>query len=368
MCTDDSPRALPAPVLHDVEPAIEIDLEPVDSVVVTTLMDNVFDALMPDQGPARRVTLGSGPRRPSPLMTDGLVPGTLIAEHGFSVLVTIAKGGAEHRFLFDTGASPDGLMRNMQWLDIDPGSIEAIVCSHGHFDHYGGLIGFSRRGWRILEHTDASVTLGLTSPAGEDGYPGALEAACTYRLVDPGTLSIHMTAESDLPTIVNFAHHSYFTLNYGHSIRDHRLQIDADHYTPTDRELIPTGGIVSVADTAFDFRSLRPIADVDISYDINFVLHRAQAGLCRAARLLPAGGGITVEVYTTEPGLQFYDGSYLGASHPGLDGRPHFPHAGLCLEPGRFPDGPNHPNFPSPVLRPGEVYRQTTEYRFVNTD
>ena len=144
MCTDDSPRPLPAPTLHDVEPVIEIDLEPVDSVVVTTLMDNVFDALMPDQGPAHRVTLGSGPRRPSSLMADGLVPGTLIAEHGFSVLVTVAKGGAEHRFLFDAGTSPDGVMRNMQWLDIDPGSIEAVICSHGHFDHTAGLDGLIR--------------------------------------------------------------------------------------------------------------------------------------------------------------------------------------------------------------------------------
>jgi 7,8-dihydropterin-6-yl-methyl-4-(beta-D-ribofuranosyl)aminobenzene 5'-phosphate synthase len=158
VCTDDSPRALPAPVLYDVEPAIEIDLEPVDSVVVTTLMDNVFDALMPDQGPARRVTLGSGPRRPSPLMTDGLVPGTLIAEHGFSVLVTVAKNGAEHRFLFDAGTSPDGIMRNMQWLDIDPGSIEAVICSHGHFDHTAGLDGLirslSQANMPVLIHPD----------------------------------------------------------------------------------------------------------------------------------------------------------------------------------------------------------------------
>jgi 7,8-dihydropterin-6-yl-methyl-4-(beta-D-ribofuranosyl)aminobenzene 5'-phosphate synthase len=144
MCTDESPARLAAPILHDVEPAIEIDLEPVDSVVVTTLMDNVTDMLMPDQGPAHRIGLGAGPRRPSTTMVDGLVPSALIAEHGFSVLVTVAKGGAEHRFLFDTGTSPDGIMRNMNYLDIDPGSIEAVVCSHGHFDHTAGLDGLVR--------------------------------------------------------------------------------------------------------------------------------------------------------------------------------------------------------------------------------
>ena len=144
MCTDDSPATLAAAILHDVEPTIEIDLEPVDSVVVTTLMDNVTDMLMPDQGPARRIVLGSGPRRPSTTMVDGLVPSPLIAEHGFSVLVTVAKHGHEHRFLFDTGASPDGVTQNMRFLDIDPGSIEAIVCSHGHFDHTAGIDGLVR--------------------------------------------------------------------------------------------------------------------------------------------------------------------------------------------------------------------------------
>jgi 7,8-dihydropterin-6-yl-methyl-4-(beta-D-ribofuranosyl)aminobenzene 5'-phosphate synthase len=149
MCTDHSPArpqaaAAPAATLHDVEPAIEIDLEPVDSVVVTTLMDNVTDALMTDQGPARRIKFGSGPWRPSPTMTDGMTPSPLIAEHGFSALVTVTTGETEHRFLFDTGASPDGVMRNMGWLDIDPGTIEAVVCSHGHFDHTAGLDGLIR--------------------------------------------------------------------------------------------------------------------------------------------------------------------------------------------------------------------------------
>jgi 7,8-dihydropterin-6-yl-methyl-4-(beta-D-ribofuranosyl)aminobenzene 5'-phosphate synthase len=158
MCTDHGPARPPAPVLHDVEPTLEIDLEPVDSVVVTTLMDNVIDALMPDQGPARRIKLGGGPRRPAPVMVDGMVPSPLIAEHGFSVLVTVTKGGTEHRFLYDTGTSPDGIIRNMSWLDIDPGSIEAVVCSHGHFDHTTGLDGLirslSQANMPVLIHPD----------------------------------------------------------------------------------------------------------------------------------------------------------------------------------------------------------------------
>jgi 7,8-dihydropterin-6-yl-methyl-4-(beta-D-ribofuranosyl)aminobenzene 5'-phosphate synthase len=131
-------------VRHDFEPDVEIELDPVDAVVVTTLMDNVTDSLMPDQGPARRPALGQGPRRPAAVMEGGQSPDALIAEHGFSVLVTVTKAGREHRFLFDTGTSPDGVTENMRRLDIDPGSIEAIVCSHGHFDHTTGLDGLIR--------------------------------------------------------------------------------------------------------------------------------------------------------------------------------------------------------------------------------
>jgi 7,8-dihydropterin-6-yl-methyl-4-(beta-D-ribofuranosyl)aminobenzene 5'-phosphate synthase len=144
VCRDDSPAGPVATLRHDVEPAVRIDLEPVDSVVITTLMDNVTDMLLPDLGPARRVRLGSGPWRPAATMTGGQVPDALIAEHGFSALVTVTRDGREHRFLFDTGASPDGVTENMRRLGVDPGSIEAIVCSHGHFDHTAGLDGLVR--------------------------------------------------------------------------------------------------------------------------------------------------------------------------------------------------------------------------------
>jgi 7,8-dihydropterin-6-yl-methyl-4-(beta-D-ribofuranosyl)aminobenzene 5'-phosphate synthase len=149
VCTDDSPASLAATVRHDVEPAIEIDLEPVDSVVVLTLMDNATDALMTNQGPARRTDLARLPRRPLGMMEEGLAPEALIAEHGFSVLVTVTKAGQEHRFLFDAGTSPDGVTENMRRLDIDPYSIEAIVCSHGHFDHTTGIDGLIRAVGRV---------------------------------------------------------------------------------------------------------------------------------------------------------------------------------------------------------------------------
>jgi 7,8-dihydropterin-6-yl-methyl-4-(beta-D-ribofuranosyl)aminobenzene 5'-phosphate synthase len=148
VCTDDSTTAN-RPTGHtvrlpDTEPQLTIPLEPVDSVVITTLMDNVTDIFMPDQGPARRAVVGRGPTTPTALIERGEVPDALVAEHGFSVLVTITKGEREHTFLFDAGTSPDGVVENMRRLQLDPRQIECIVCSHGHFDHTTGIDGLIR--------------------------------------------------------------------------------------------------------------------------------------------------------------------------------------------------------------------------------
>jgi 7,8-dihydropterin-6-yl-methyl-4-(beta-D-ribofuranosyl)aminobenzene 5'-phosphate synthase len=144
MCTDGTPVDQDNQVLHEFEPATPVPLEPVDSVTITTLVDNVTDGLMPDQGPAKRPGLRVDPRLPAVTMAGGDTADPLIAEHGFAALVTVVKAGREHTFLFDTGASPDGMVQNMRRLGVDPGSIEAIVCSHGHFDHTGGFDGLIR--------------------------------------------------------------------------------------------------------------------------------------------------------------------------------------------------------------------------------
>ena len=160
MCSDDTPAGPVhlAPLLHDFEPSVTFDLEPVDSVTVTTLMDNVTDIFMPDQGPAHRPPPGTGGRRPAAVMEGGLVPDTLLAEHGFSVLVTVAKNDSRHQILFDAGTSPDGVIGNMDRLEIDPAGFEAIVCSHGHFDHTTGIDGLIRAVGRanlpVLIHPD----------------------------------------------------------------------------------------------------------------------------------------------------------------------------------------------------------------------
>lgn len=238
---------------------------------------------------------------------------------------------------------------------------------------HGGLVGLSRRVWRVAAFGPSWVALTVFSPDGDQGYPGNLTATCIYRLVN-ATLRIELSATADAETPVNLCHHSYFNLDGSSTILDHDLQLAADFYTPTDDELIPTGEVRSVHDTPYDFRARRPVRSLAsgeaFHYDMNFVLsrdtldHAESPPLARAATLSSAASGIALSVWTSEPGLQFYDGHLLDVPAAGLGGARYGANAGLCLEPQRFPDSPNRPHFPDTLLRPMQIYRQVTEYRF----
>ena len=254
-------------------------------------------------------------------------------------------------------------------LDGKPYTLPINEGDHVHL--HGGPNGFSKRVWRLIGSTDNAVTLEMVSPDGDEGYPGTLTAHCTYEIVSPGTLIITLTAKTEAPTVANLGHHSYFTLQPGSDVRDHRMMVAGDFYTPLDQYLIPTGEIRSVADTLYDFRRLRPIrAENGPGYDINFVLnqgwlpHQTAESLPVAARLISPAGDLQMELSTTEPGLQFYEGIRLSPSDEAFEGEPHLPYRGLCLEPQRFPDAINHPHFSPVVLRPGETYRQVSTFRF----
>jgi 7,8-dihydropterin-6-yl-methyl-4-(beta-D-ribofuranosyl)aminobenzene 5'-phosphate synthase len=205
MCVDESPEHNPHRVIHDVVPLESLLLEPVDQVTVTTLIDNSLDLFMPDQGPAHRVPPTMRPTVPCAVMIDREVPDALVAEHGFSVLVTVTKGVSVHRVLFDAGASPNGVLDNMRRLDIDPTDIEAIVCSHGHFDHVAGLAGllsvlgprrmpllihphFWRRRRVTLPGRDPLELPTTSAPALRDGGFEVIEAAQPSFLLDGSVL------------------------------------------------------------------------------------------------------------------------------------------------------------------------------------
>ena len=194
-----------------------------------------------------------------------------------------------------------------------------------------------------------------------------MRATCVYRLLEPATLRVELSATADRPTIVNLTHHGYFNLDGSSDVRDHELSLLSDFYTPTDDELIPTGEIRAVEGTPFDFRKARPIRNPSgQAYDVNFVVARAldDAGLAPIARLRSPLNGLTMELHTSEPGVQFYDAAKLVCPAPGLDGAHYGAHAGLCLEPQRFPDSPNRRHFSPSRLVPGETYRHVSEFRF----
>jgi aldose 1-epimerase len=231
---------------------------------------------------------------------------------------------------------------------------------------HGGHQGISHRLWTIIEDGMDHVTMEYTAANGEEGFPGDVTIRCRYRLLPPATLAVEYSATTNQPTVVNIAHHSYFTLQENTDIREHEMQIAADLYTPVDADLIPTGEVLKVEGTPFDFRELRtlskPPSGKPVPYDINFVL-RGQ-GMRTVAQILSPDHKLAMEVVTTEPGLQVYDSNSLAATAPPLTGQEHAPYRGIALEPQRFPDSPNNPHFPSVVLKPGETYRQMTAYRF----
>jgi aldose 1-epimerase len=232
---------------------------------------------------------------------------------------------------------------------------------------HGGANGIGRRIWELAGYGSDHVTLRLVDPAGACGFPGTLDISCTYRLRQPSMLVVELDARSDQPTLCNLAHHSYFNLDDGGAgdILDHRLMLAAAAYLPVDEELIPTGVVMPVDGTAFDFRLAREIRTQgnQIPYDHNFCLAAARGPL-KLAAWVQGRSGLEMEVWTTEPGIQFYAGHRVAREVPGLGGRRYGSYAGLALEPQIWPDSPNRPYFPQAVLRPGEQYRQVTEYRF----
>ena len=226
---------------------------------------------------------------------------------------------------------------------------------------HGGFQGFDKRVWNAT--ADGNVLrLSYLSKDGEESYPGNLEAFVDYGL-SGNELSINYRASTDRDTIVNLTNHSYFNLAGSGTIVDHELTLHADSFTPVDSGLIPTGEIKPVAGTPMDFRNSRPIGS-EVEYDHNFVLSNWDGSLRPAARLYESTSGRVVEILTTQPGIQFYSGKFLDGSLIGKKGVAYEKYTGLCLEPQHFPDAPNHPNFPSTVLRPGEEYDQTTIIRF----
>lgn len=249
------------------------------------------------------------------------------------------------------------------------GQTYKLDANEGTNQLHGGTRGFGTRLWSLVDRTESSVTLSLISEDGDMGYPGRLIATCTYTLLPSSAVRVELTAVTDEPTPVNLTTHGYFNLDGSPDILSHHLMIAADYITPTRPDLIPTGEIKRVAGTPYDFTTPRTIGAAELMhdrtiYDTNFVLRGPYGLLRQAATLASLKNGLTMELWTTEPGVQFYAGHMIKMPVSGLNGVHYRPHAGLCLEPQRFPDSPNNAHFPSSILNPGQVSRQVSEFRF----
>ena len=245
---------------------------------------------------------------------------------------------------------------------------------------HGGEEGFDKKYWKgepFLGATGPGVKFTYTSPDGEEGYPGRLSVTISYTLTDNNELVIDFRATTDKTTICNLAHHTYFNLA-GHNagtILDHVAEFAAKNITPTDDTLIPTGKIEPVAGTPFDFtkpkaigKDLEKLGGKPVGYDLNYVLDKGQTERPElAARVTEPKSGRVLEVFTTEPGLQFYTGNFLDGTNVGKGGAVYKQYNGFCLEAQKFPDSVNKPEWKdksNPILKPGETYKQTTIYKF----
>ena len=251
-------------------------------------------------------------------------------------------------------------------------SVEYTLAINNGPNHlHGGVVGFDKVVWEPTVENDSipSLLLSYLSKDGDEGYPGNLNVDVHYTLTDQDELKIEYTATTDKKTVVNLTNHSYFNLtgDVANSILDHELQIDADHFTSVDSTLIPTGEITSVNGTPFDFTQPTKIGlridSVKGGYDHNYVFNKIDASLTKVASVSEQKSGRLLEVYTTEPGVQFYTGNFLDGTLKTSDGKVINQHAALCLETQHFPDSPNEPNFPTTILLPGQKYNSITVYK-----
>ena len=256
-----------------------------------------------------------------------------------------------------------------QYLDSD-GQVTKLAANEGETHLHGGPDGFDRRLWSIADQSETSVCFALTSPAGDQGYPGTLKATATYTLVADNRLRLEITATCDQPCPVNMTSHAYWNLSgkFDQTASDHLLQINADRWLSVDDKLIPQGAPRDVTGTGYDFRTPTKIAtnlpNAPEGFDHNFCLTGSRGELREIATLSDPASNRSIKLFSTEAGLQFYLSQHFNDAMKTENEVPLHQSGGIALEPQTFPNSPNRPDFPSPWLKPGETYRHVIEWEF----
>jgi aldose 1-epimerase len=355
--------------MREVSP-IGLCLASETSPVTTSIRRHPFGTT-PDGQTVERFVLGEPGGVEASIMTYGAALQALVAPDRDAHLANICLGfgtlagyveNTGHYFGATVGRYANRIAGARFALD---GIVHEVDRNDGQNCLHGGAGGFDTRIWHVVEAAGGMLRLAYTSPDGEMGFSGNLDVCVEYRL-EGAELRIDFEAATSAPTVVNLTNHTCWNLagEGGGSVDGHVLTLNSSAFTPVDQGLIPTGEIRRVGGTALDFRVPTLIGARGQGYDNNFVVDRGDESLVLAAHVLEPAHGRTLEVLTTEPGLQLYTGTVLDGSLVGMSGRPYRRGDCIALETQHFPDSPNHPAFPSTVLRPGETFRSTTVFRF----
>ncbi len=308
--------------------------------------------------PVERITIAAGELTVSLLTLGAALRGVWLA--GVPQNLTV---GSDDVALYETAFRHHGTLIGPVANRITGAAARIAGVTH-HFQPdpgsdlmlHSGPAGTHRKVWAVVDRSESHVTLGLTLPDGEGGFPGTRQVRATYRVSAPATLRLEMAVTTDRATLINFASHAYWNLDGSATWFGHRLRIAADHYLPTTEAITPTGEIAAVAGTAFDFRAPR-VAERDAPpLDTNFCVADRRRALTEVLELT-GRSGVRMRLATTEPGIQIYDGRNVGA--PGYPA-----YQAVAIEPQLWPDAPGHPGFPPIDLAPGEVYAPVSEWRF----
>nr|WP_321456031.1 aldose epimerase family protein [uncultured Cohaesibacter sp.] len=324
--------------------------------------------VMPDGTPVERVTISGGGLTAKILSYGTVIQDLRLDGHDKPLVLGFDKFEDYLAYGSHFGATAGRVGNRIRdgHLELDGKTYQLNKNFLGKHTLHGGSKGIGVQAWTFEKVEDNAVHMAITLPDGEMGFPGTLKIKIVYSLLEGGVFDMLMTAETDATTLCNLAHHSYFNLDGDPTILDHELQVESDQYLEVTNELIPTGKLLSVEGASLDFRKTKRVGDATAvtPIDNNFCLKDSGGAMRRVATLSSPKSGISMDVVTTEPGVQAYDAVNMKEGTPGLGGTVKGKHAGFCLEPQIWPDAIHHPEFPSAVLKPGETYHQHTQYIF----